>query len=233
VHDASGELLYYEGTVEEITARKWQEFQIEEQQTHLLAMNARLEELAMLDGLTGLKNLRALQERLRTEAGRALRDGAPLSVLLGDVDRFKNYNDTFGHPAGDEVLRQISRLLQENARESDMVARYGGEEFVVVSPNTERDGAVALAERFRLAVQDAPWLQSPVTISFGVATWLPPQYETGDAPATLDSAALLSRADKALYLSKARGRNRVTHIEEGEPEDAGKTGPAGDSPATP
>jgi diguanylate cyclase (GGDEF)-like protein len=176
-------------------------------------MNAQLEELAMLDGLTGLKNLRALQERLRTEAGRALRSHTPLSVLLGDVDRFKSYNDTFGHPAGDEVLRQIARLLQENAREADLAARYGGEEFVIVLPNTDHSGALVLAERFRSAVEAAPWHQRAVTISFGAATWMPSNEAEDNAP-TLDTSALMSQADKALYESKARGRNLVTHFHE-------------------
>jgi diguanylate cyclase (GGDEF)-like protein/PAS domain S-box-containing protein len=218
VLDDAGTLLYYEGTVEDITARKWQELQIEEQQAQLREMNARLEELAMRDGLTGLKNLRALQERLRNEAGRATRDHVPLSVVVADVDHFKRFNDSFGHPAGDNVLCHIAQLLQANARETDMVARSGGEEFVIVLPNTDHDGAMALAERFRSAIESAIWDLRPVTASFGVATWLPPLHSEGQDHTSThhdsDGLALVSAADKALYESKARGRNRVTHADE-------------------
>jgi diguanylate cyclase (GGDEF)-like protein/PAS domain S-box-containing protein len=218
VRDEAGNLLLYEGTVEDITARKWQELQIEEQQAQLREMNARLEELAMRDGLTGLKNLRALQERLRNEAGRATRDHVPLSVVVADVDHFKRFNDSFGHPAGDNVLCHIAQLLQASARETDMVARSGGEEFVIVLPNTDHDGAMALAERFRSAIEGAVWDLRPVTASFGVATWLPPHHDQQQGHASTrhdsDGLELVSAADKALYESKARGRNRVTHADE-------------------
>jgi diguanylate cyclase (GGDEF)-like protein/PAS domain S-box-containing protein len=214
VLDKAGNLLLYEGTVEDITARKWQELQIEEQQAQLRAMNARLEELAMRDGLTGLKNLRALQERLRNEAARATRDHVPLSVVVADVDHFKRFNDSFGHPAGDNVLCHIAQLLQASARETDMVARSGGEEFVIVLPNTDHYGAMALAERFRAAIESAIWDLRPVTASFGVATWLPPHHGQTSTRHDSDGPELVSAADKALYESKARGRNRVTHANE-------------------
>jgi diguanylate cyclase (GGDEF)-like protein/PAS domain S-box-containing protein len=212
-----GNLQYYEGTVEDITARKWQESQIEEQQVQLREMNAQLEELAMRDGLTGLKNLRALQERLRSEAGRAMRDHIPLSVVVADVDHFKRFNDSFGHPAGDNVLCHISQLLQASARETDMVARSGGEEFVIVLPNTDHDGALALAERFRTAIEGALWDLRPMTASFGVETWLPPQHGETSTHGTSDGFRLVAAADKALYESKARGRNRVTHADKLDP----------------
>jgi len=238
VRDNQGQILFYEGTTEDITERKRQEDQAEEQQARLQEINLQLEALATLDGLTGLKNHRALQDRLRAEMNRSLRDETPLSVVLLDVDRFKPYNDTFGHPAGDRALRHIAHLLEENARESDLVARYGGEEFVVLLPNTDREGALILAERFRLAIETATWEQRAVTASFGVSTLVPgatassatassipgtndapiegkgAESESSNSKASHSGSALIRAADKALYWSKAGGRNRVSHADD-------------------
>ncbi|MBV9864204.1 MAG: diguanylate cyclase [Abitibacteriaceae bacterium] len=175
------------------------------QQKALRDANEKLERLATTDGLTDLKNHRAFQERLQTEFRRAQRYNIPLSLLMLDVDKFKAYNDTFGHPAGDGVLQQVAQLLLENIRDTDFVARYGGEEFVVLLPNTDYPYANFLAERLRIAIEEATWQGAPVTASFGIAT-LTPQLN--------NSAALIAAADKALYYSKANGRNRVTHIQE-------------------
>lgn len=169
--------------------------------------NARLQELATSDGLTGLKNRRALRERLEEEFRRAVRHQTPFSLLMLDLDHFKQYNDDFGHLAGDEALKSVAQRLRENARDIDFVARYGGEEFVILLPFTDRRGAVKLAERFRSTIATAIWKERPLTVSVGVATLAEPFTSSG----TFNANSLLDTADKALYHSKDNGRNRVTH----------------------
>ena len=189
-------------------ANEWQAEAIEQltlQKAELQAANARLEALATTDGRTGIKNHRALQERLREEYDRALRYEMPLSVLMLDVDMFKQYNDAFGHPAGDAILRQVARILQETARISDVVARYGGEEFVILLPGIAVEEAKTVAERFRKAIETADWPQRVVTVSIGAATL---------APTTLHPDALLANADIALFRSKHQGRNCITHADD-------------------
>jgi diguanylate cyclase (GGDEF)-like protein len=163
--------------------------------------NARLNDLATIDGLTGLKNRRVLQERLGDSFRIASRYGSDLSVAILDVDQFKSYNDTFGHQAGDEVLKQVASILRSVARDTDMVARYGGEEFVVVMPLTDTTGACELAERMRAAIEGASWPQRAVTASFGVC-------QVGIDMVSPDD--LIAGADAALYVSKKSGKNRVT-----------------------
>src|SRR3569833_1971495 len=136
----------------------------------LEAINARLEALAKLDGMTGLKNHRAFQERLEFEFQRAMRYSMPLSLLLLDVDSFKQFNDTFGHLAGDEVLKTVAQVLQDNARGVDFVARYGGEEFVVILPHADETASVAIGERLRSAIENVVWPLRSVTASFGIST---------------------------------------------------------------
>ena len=181
---------------------EFQKAELEESNLRLEDANARLEALSVTDGLTGLKNHRAFQEHLEQEFGRARRYNTSLSLILLDVDRFKQYNDTFGHPAGDEVLKTVAFLLQETARASDFVARYGGEEFVIILPGTSRFEAIEAGNRFRRGIEEADWTQRPMTASFGVATL---------TAATADRAQLIAEADRALYASKQNGRNCVTH----------------------
>lgn len=175
---------------------------LEAQKRELEVVNAELETLALRDGLTGLSNRRAFGQRLALEMNRAARYGMPLSLLLLDVDRFKDYNDTFGHVAGDDVLRTLSQVLFAQGRETDFFARYGGEEFVVILPHTGSEGAQILAERLRLAIFRTAWTARPVTASIGAATLLPDMSAEDD---------LVSAADRALYAAKAAGRNRVVH----------------------
>lgn len=160
-----------------------------------------LEQECATDDLTGLGNRRSFQERLDAELARGALDGTTVALVLLDVDFFKRYNDSFGHPAGDEVLRMLASLMREACRLHDFAARVGGEEFALVLPGTTRESALVIAERLRRGVQRAAWPNRPVTISIGVAL-AQPQGET--------SGSIAERADIALYQSKRDGRNRVT-----------------------
>ena len=164
-------------------------------------------EHAKIDPLTGLANRRALDERLAQEWARLLRHGGHLSVIMADIDHFKDVNDQFGHSVGDEVLHQVARLLAEGCRESDVPARYGGEEFVVVAPETTAQAAADFAERLRTSICSGPLevhgQAVNVTASFGVAG-----HEGLKSPEELVQAA-----DKALYRAKSAGRNCVKGAE--------------------
>jgi diguanylate cyclase (GGDEF)-like protein len=163
--------------------------------------NAALEALAATDALTGLANRRRFDEVLRAHGALAARQDFSLALVLLDVDRFKTYNDRFGHPAGDAVLRAIGHILRTCSRAQDVAARYGGEEFAVLLPSTGADEAWTFAERLRAAIAAADWPLAPVTASLGVATL---------TPGTGGAADLVEQADRALYRSKRGGRNLVT-----------------------
>jgi diguanylate cyclase (GGDEF)-like protein len=177
----------------------------EEQKRELEVMNAQLRELATVDGLTNLKNQRAFYERLQDVTQYSIRYYVLHSLLLLDVDNFKEYNDSFGHLAGDEVLREIALILLEQTRDTDFVARYGGEEYAVILPLANREESRLTAERIRRAVAIKKWPHRPVTISIGVATAIGNEYEVRD---------FVLAADQALYESKRRGRNRVTCVDD-------------------
>ncbi len=160
--------------------------------------NARLQRLSMIDALTGVDNRRRFDEALDREWRRSARSGAPLSLLMIDVDRFKEFNDTRGHQAGDDCLRTVAGVLREClVRAGDVVARYGGEEFAVLLPDSDGEGAARTAERLRARVAQG----APVTISIGVATTV--------ASRDTSAAHLVAAADDALYEAKRRGRNCV------------------------
>ena len=174
----------------------------------LRSMTERLKLLATTDGLTGLVNRRAFDEALETETSRSTRSGAPLSLLMIDVDRFKSYNDLYGHQAGDEVLKAVAQSLKMTLkRPADLAARYGGEEFVAILPDTDEDGAFFIADAFReslkaRAIPHQGGDKKVVTASVGIAVT---SREDPIAP-----AELLHRADEALYTAKHAGRDRVT-----------------------
>lgn len=156
---------------------------------------------AMVDGLTGLYNRRYFDEHAEKELNRAARHDKRLSVLIFDIDDFKRINDTGGHLFGDEVLRGIGKLLKRSMRKEDIACRYGGDEFVVIMPETDQDGALALASRFRHRVERDPFLKRhDVTISGGIGTF---PHDGSSMEAILD------RADKGLYKAKFMGKNNI------------------------
>jgi diguanylate cyclase (GGDEF)-like protein len=170
------------------------------------ALRAANEALALqvrTDGLTGVANRRALDEELNRAVQNVRRyESEIFSVLMIDVDYFKRYNDSFGHLAGDEVLRSVAQLLETTCRATDIVGRYGGEEFAIVLPHTVESGARLIAERLRAAVELYDCPHASITVSVGIAT---------ASAATADAEEVLHEADSALYLAKQSGRNRVCH----------------------
>ncbi len=184
--------------------------EIEQDKLHLTEKNEELQranevlaQLSITDGLTKLHNHRFFQDHLTREIKRVSRTGEPLSMLLVDLDDFKRLNDRHGHAAGDEVLMNIAGQMNANVRETDLLARYGGEEFVILTPNTDLHGAIALAEKIRMSVEttsqiiDESMRPIRVTISCGVA-----QYDG-------DRRKFFQAADRALYRAKAEGKNCV------------------------
>jgi diguanylate cyclase (GGDEF)-like protein len=179
------------------------------QADELALANKRLEQLSVTDQLTGLFNRRHFQERLPMELSRATRHGRTLALLMIDIDHFKTVNDTFGHTAGDEVLKEVSRRIVKNLRLSDLVVRYGGEEIVVLLTDTGLAPAGSVAEHLRTAVYDKPvdaYGESiRVSISIGVAVFPSSRVHNGED--------LYNEADKAMYRAKEAGRNRVEAAE--------------------
>jgi diguanylate cyclase (GGDEF)-like protein len=177
------------------------ESEVAERTAELTAANRALERIAREDPLTGARNRLAAGERLREEFVRMKRTGQPYAVLLMDVDHFKRINDTFGHGAGDEVLRQLAHMLASSFRESDFLARFGGEEFLAILPATDLPGASASAEKIRAEMSArAIGAAGRVTISIGVALARPTDASEEEA---------VRRADAALYRAKRAGRNAV------------------------
>jgi len=171
-------------------------------------LNVKLRDISFIDGLTGVANRLRFEEFFRKEWRRARRMKRPISVLMLDIDFFKNYNDLLGHLEGDECLKKVAGAIQKHIRSDvDLIARYGGEEFVVVLPETDLKRALKVAERIRGDVEDlriahpGSKVSGFVTVSIGVASLVPMD--------NLKKEVLLNMADKALYLAKSMGRNRV------------------------
>lgn len=169
--------------------------------------NHQLQRLAAIDGLTQLANRRRFDQYLQQEWQRMLREQLPLSLILCDIDFFKFYNDTYGHQAGDDCLRQVAHVIQNSAkRASDLPARYGGEEFAVVLPNTNQEGAILVAQDIQTGVKQLGIAHAgskvcgTVTVSLGVSNTIPSVITSPEL--------LINAADKALYQAKAEGRDR-------------------------
>ena len=221
--DEKGDIAFIIATGIDITKRRAAEREIERHQRNLEilvtertaslnAANAKLEKLARRDSLTGVYNRLHFNEMIETELRRTRRTKDPLSLILCDVDYFKNYNDYYGHVEGDNCLKQVaSALTQGFKRASDLVARFGGEEFAIILPGTNSTRALSVANNLLQTVRklNIPHASSPiskyVTISIGVATSQPDEL--------VESKALLELADKELYKAKKQGRNKVRQFE--------------------
>jgi len=214
--DDEGHIEGYLGIGRDISIQKSMENKIEVQkealeQTNreLTEANKLLHEMIQTDPLTHLLNRRGLHNCFEHEIERIKRTPAPLSMLLMDLDHFKQYNDEFGHLGGDQLLEKLSIMLKEHLRTNDCVARFGGEEFLFLLPQTDELTSVKIAERYRVLIKNMDSLNRPVTASFGVSTLL-----------TVDKAEsiiiqfdrMMEQADKAMYASKSDGRNRVKHF---------------------
>jgi two-component system cell cycle response regulator len=175
----------------------------------ILALHDTLRSQARIDGMTGLMNRTAILECLGEELGRARRDNLPLSVVLLDLDHFKQVNDVHGHAAGDAVIQEAARRMKNTMRGYDQVGRYGGEEFLIVAPGCGLENCLNMAERVRESIAREPIETSegplPITCSLGAAVALPSVRE--------EANALIARADAALYCAKASGRNRAEFAE--------------------
>jgi diguanylate cyclase (GGDEF)-like protein/PAS domain S-box-containing protein len=170
---------------------------------HDITDRKRVEKLSVTDRLTGLYNRLKLDEEFANELGRATRYVHPLSVIMFDIDYFKSVNDTYGHQVGDEVLISVARLTKENIRATDVAGRWGGEEFLIICPDTALSGAMAIADKIRLAIENCVFPKvGHKTASFGVATARPED----------DEEAMLRRADDALFRAKKGGRNLVKKV---------------------
>jgi|GEM_PF-5819293 len=168
--------------------------------TERIELENKLTQLASTDPLTGLCNRRRLEESLAVEIARVTRHSSPMALIMFDIDHFKSINDLFGHDVGDDVLKDIAKVIQLNIRKTDIFARWGGEEFIILTPETTEENVEILAEKLRYAIENYDFgLPQKITASFGVT-----QYIGGET-----SEQIIKRADKAMYQAKENGRNRV------------------------
>ncbi|MDB4915886.1 MAG: diguanylate cyclase [Gemmatimonadetes bacterium] len=201
---------------------------LEEREKELLEVNERLRHMSQTDGLTGLDNRRHLNDRIEEMFAHAKRLKEPFSLVMCDLDKFKSVNDTYGHQAGDEVLKQLAAILREEAREIDRVGRYGGEEFMLLLPGAKLADALTFAERVRKRIEGHTFTFAGGTLtrtaSFGVAGW------PHDRIVECDD--LVRSADDALYVAKETGRNKVVGFDSDEftAHKAGHDGSAASRP---
>ncbi|MDP1527111.1 MAG: diguanylate cyclase [Rhodocyclaceae bacterium] len=191
----------------EIAAEEDANRKLARQLQEIQELQSRLQEQAIRDALTGLFNRRYLDETLPRELSRAKRDGYPLALIMVDIDHFKQINDTYGHSAGDEVIRSLSTILRQGAREGDIVCRYGGEEFIIALPRMNVEAALVRAEKWRTEVEAILVRHGHFDIRFTISAGASGYPDHGT-----EHENLIECADLALYISKKDGRNRVTHF---------------------
>ncbi len=204
---------------------------LRDREKELSEANDKLTRISLTDGLTEIDNRRCLETRLNEMWQHSARLHEPVALIMCDIDKFKSVNDQFGHQAGDSVLKEVAKLLKDEAREIDRVGRYGGEEFLLILPGTVLDAAVTFAERLREKVEGHTFSYTGGTlrrtISCGVAA--------SPHPRVKDQEALLKAADEALYVAKETGRNRVVRFDSAEynahTESKGNDSSNGEKPA--
>jgi diguanylate cyclase (GGDEF)-like protein len=200
--DDHGKITF--GTLENISERKAAQEKQEQLIQELLDLKKRLEISVRTDPLTDLPNRRGLAEKLEYEKIRFDRSKNPFTIMMGDIDHFKEINDTFGHDAGDHILTGIARMLRDNSRKQDIVSRWGGEEFIILLPETGLGNGAILAEKLRDKVEKEVFVYQdkkiPVTLSFGLSVYNKKDLKMDD---------VIKQADQCLYEAKNSGRNKV------------------------
>ncbi|MGA4622186.1 sensor domain-containing diguanylate cyclase [Citrobacter meridianamericanus] len=203
VREENGDVRYYIAQIQSIDEQKKMALALEEQKEALHRANIQLEQIAAEDSLTGVASRRQFMRWFDDTVAGLARQPAPLSLVIADIDFFKNYNDSFGHPEGDVALKSVALTLSETLRHRDRIARFGGEEFIILLPETDEEGCLQVCERLRKKTEMIVALKKTVTISLGAVTWLP---QSGKPIVFAD---LIRMADGKLYEAKRAGRNCV------------------------
>lgn len=209
IRDAAGKPIRMLGAHNDVTPMKLQEEVIKKQNKQLQEAQEKLRQLSITDDLTQLHNRRHFQEEFYFLTKSAIRNDHPLSLIILDIDFFKDFNDAYGHAEGDQVLISIGKILTQNVRETDVVARIGGEEFAVILSNTDKGESKIACRRFEEAIHRFPWTKRAITVSFGIAS-MKDEYEE---PSPVWEQ-LFREADDALYFSKREGRNQLNHCDD-------------------
>ena len=199
-----------EARVQELEARL---ARAEKDHLELVVKNKILSDSSSRDMLTGLYNRWYVLDKIESEINRSVRSGSALSLMMLDIDHFKRVNDTYGHAAGDSVLQSVGRLLRESCRVYDVPGRYGGEEFCVLLPDTRLDHTPAVANRIRERLEVTEMDVGPASVAVTASIGVAGMESQSEDDAVLSGAALIDRADRALYSAKHRGRNRVEYWE--------------------